>query len=291
MHTSLETFYQNINNHLIFLALQEDLGPDNVDMTNDCLFGHQNKIVAARLINKHPSPIVLCGLSLIKKIFQHLQTECSIETDYSDGNIVPANSNIAILEADIKKLLTAERTILNFIRHLSAIATLTKQYVDKVKHTTMKILDTRKTTPGMRYLEKYAVHCGGGTNHRMGLYDAIMIKDTHIDLLGGIENALQMLTQKDCQEKSIIIEIRTSTELEKVLQQTYVKVDRVLLDNMSIEDLKSCVKLAKSANLDTEASGNIHLDNVVAIAETGVDYASIGRLTHSAGQVDLAMKI
>jgi nicotinate-nucleotide pyrophosphorylase (carboxylating) len=291
MASKLDMFYQNIDTQLIDLALCEDLGLDWVDYTNRCLFPASQAEGVAELISKHDRSVVICGLTLISKIFQQLGCECRIETQYADGDWVPAYSTIARIHANATHLLTAERTVLNFIRHLSAIATLTAQYVEKVKHTTMKILDTRKTTPGMRHLEKYAVQCGGGVNHRWGLYDAIMVKDTHIDLLGGMQNMLHKLQHADIAGKPVIIEIRNRDELQQVLEQHKVPVDRVLLDNMTMSELYYCVERAKLYKMPTEASGNICLDNIVAIAETGVDYASVGRLTHSAGQVDLAIKI
>ena len=178
-----------------------------------------------------------------------------------------------------------ERTLLNFLRHLSAIATLTRQFVDKVSHTHLKLLDTRKTTPGFRHLEKYAVHCGGGINHRMGLYDAILIKDTHIDFLGGLENALQKIPNK--YPLPVIVEIRNQQEFDIAIQYPQ-KITRLLFDNMRPEQLTQYVKNTPKM-LETESSGNITLNNIADVAQTGVDYASVGCITYAAGQVDLSM--
>jgi nicotinate-nucleotide pyrophosphorylase (carboxylating) len=156
-----------------------------------------------------------------------------------------------------------------------------------VKDTSLKILDTRKTTPGLRYLEKYAVACGGGMNHRRGLYDVIMIKDNHIDLLGGIANTIAAL--KNTAQLPVILEIRTREELIVALEKGRGKITRVLLDNMSVSQLTACVAL-NAGVFETEASGGIGLENIIAIAKTGVDYASVGALTHSAGSVDLSMQ-
>ena len=174
-------------------------------------------------------------------------------------------------------------------RYLSAISTLTNQFVQKIKHTHTKILDTRKTTPGLRHFEKYAVYCGGGVNHRMGLYDAYMIKDTHIDLIGGIKNALEKIPARNKNPLPVIVETRRIEELKEVIQFGKEKATRVLLDNMDNQTLKECVSMCKNI-FETETSGNINLNTIKSIAETGVDYASVGMLTYAADQVDLSMQ-
>src|SRR5262245_48207015 len=202
---------------LLELALCEDLGPNNRDATTELLFPASDRRYSAHIISKHPEPIIICGIDFAKQIFSRLSTstfplpqplsrkrergdidckklskqgrgdaDCKIESPFTDGQICQPGQTLMTITGDAHILLKGERVVLNFLRHLCAIATLTAKYVACVKDTSLKILDTRKTTPGMRQLEKYAVQCGGGANHRMGLYDVIMIKDTHIDLLGGM---------------------------------------------------------------------------------------------------------
>jgi nicotinate-nucleotide pyrophosphorylase (carboxylating) len=182
----------------------------------------------------------------------------------------------------------AERTVLNFLQRLCAISTLTKEFVDRIADTPMRILDTRKTTPGMRHLEKYAVTCGGGVNHRLGLYDAIMIKNNHIDILGGMKKTIQKLPLQKPGDRPVIVEVRTLEELNLVLESAKEKINRILFDNVNLEDLRKGVKMCQGL-FKTEASGGIHLENIRAIAQTGVDFASVGGITHSAGCIDLSM--
>ncbi len=278
-----------IDRKLIELALQEDLGLIFTDATTELLFPKQAQQQTLTLVNKEERPIVLCGIALLSEILTRFQTPFLLSTSFNDGDLTPAKSEPLTIQGQASSLLMAERTMLNFLRHLSAIATLTRQLVDIVKHTQLKILDTRKTTPGWRHLEKYAVACGGGVNHRMGLYDAIMVKDTHVDLLGGMEAALAKLPSGANKQLATIIEVRNEAELQVILDQGLDKVDRVLLDNMSPERMAACVKRCKG-QLATEASGNLNLNSIKAVAESGVDYASIGMLTHSAGNVDLSFR-
>ena len=279
-----------IDQQLIDLALQEDLGIVFKDATTELLFGDEEITPTACLISKHSTPLVLCGLVLIKDLFSNLQADYHLETHYQDGDLIQPGEKILTLTCEAKSLLMLERTLLNFVRHLSAVATETRAFVEKVKLTQLKILDTRKTTPGWRHLEKYAVHCGGGINHRLGLYDAIMVKDTHIDFLGGIKPALAKLPLKSENNLPVIVEVRNMTELKEVIAHGKDKVNRVLLDNMSPEQLTKCVALCEDI-FSTEASGNLNLDNILAVAESGVEFASVGMITHSAKQVDISMQI
>lgn len=277
-----------IDERLIALALQEDLDVVFCDATTQLLLEDYDKIAHAQIISKNSTPVILCGLPIIRAILDEFQTEYKLTCHYQEGDEVPSKAVICDLEADAQTLLMAERTMLNFLRHLSAIATLTHQFTQLIRHTPTKILDTRKTTPGWRHLEKYAVACGGGVNHRMGLYDAIMVKDTHIDTLGGMEQALNKIPTKH--DLPVIVEVRSITELQTVIELGKDKIDRVLLDNMSPDLMHECVKLCKGI-FPTEASGNLNLQNIVKAAETGIDFASVGMLTHSAGNVDLSMRI
>jgi nicotinate-nucleotide pyrophosphorylase (carboxylating) len=277
-----------LEDQLFQLALTEDLGSPPHDVTTDLLFPNNQTIAQANIISKHAEIITVCGINLIAPLFSKLSADCKIQTNYQDGDRLAPGETLLTIEATAPSILKIERTLLNFLRHLSAIATLTAKYVERVKNTQLKILDTRKTTPGFRSLEKHAVHCGGGVNHRFGLYDAIMIKDTHVDILGGMQQALNKLLTVDIKNLPVIVEVRTPEELDQVLTTAAHKVTRVLLDNMSLEIMQQCVAKCEGI-VDTEASGNIRLDTVLAIAQTGVHYASVGELTYNAGQVDLSM--
>ena len=278
----------SIDHSLINLALEEDLGNPWFDATSRLLLGNDATIRHASIISKSPEPITVCGIALGRAIFNKLSPQCQINSKFNDGDSLTCSQTLLEIAGNASAILAGERVVLNFLRHLCAIATLTARYVDKIKHTQLKILDTRKTTPGMRHLEKYAVQCGGGVNHRMGLYDAIMIKDTHIDLLGGMQEALEYLPNSDSNSLPVIVEVRSREELAIVLNLGRNKVNRVLLDNMTPAMLKNCVGDCTGI-FETEASGNISLDTIVPIAESGVHYASIGQLTYGAGHVDLSM--
>lgn len=277
------------DSQLIDIALIEDLGFPYHDVTTNALFSTVKGDFKAHIISKNPEPIVICGLPVIKSILSKFDARCDLHSDYHDGQIVLSGALLLTLTGPASALLTIERTLLNFLQRLTAIATLTAKFVNTIKHTKTQILDTRKTHPGFRHLEKYAVHCGGGVNHRMGLYDAIMIKDTHIDFLGGIQKALHDLPASFAHKIPVIVEVRNEDELNIVLKSGLHKVTRVLLDNMTPALMSRCVTLC-NGKIATEASGNISLDNIMAVAECGVNFASIGKLTHSAGCVDLSMK-
>ncbi len=278
-----------IEYQMIKAALIEDFGPSYCDITSDLLLSDYNEKLRTKIIVKHPEPIRLCGLPVVQAILNHLSRESEMHSAYQDGQQLQTNDILCTLQGPAKILLMAERVVLNYLQHLCAIATLTEKFVSAVAHTPVKILDTRKTTPGLRYIEKYAVRCGGGVNHRMGLYDAIMIKDTHIDALGGVKNALVRLPEDILKKFMVIVEVRSEDECTSALAYGKNKITRILLDNMTSPVLRACVKLC-SGKVSTEASGNISLANVREIADTGVDFISIGKLTHSAGSVDLSMR-
>lgn len=279
----------DIDQQLIELALIEDLGKPFSDLTTTTLFADELETFKARIISKNSESIVICGIPIVSAILGKLPGQCEIYSHFQDGELLQSGETLLEITGPANTLLIAERTILNFLQHLCGIATLTAKFVTAVKETGAKILDTRKTLPGFRHLEKYAVYCGGGVNHRMGLYDAMMIKDTHIDLIGGMAQTLKRLPEKIMQQYPVIVEVRTIQELEVVLTQGRKKVTRVLLDNMPPLEMKQCVKLCNEI-FPTEASGNINLDNILPIAHCGVDFISIGKLTHSAKSVDLSMK-
>lgn len=277
---------------LIQLGLEEDLGKALVDVTSDLLFSGQHFYPErAVIISKHPTDVVVSGLACVEPILAVIArgVKCDVAIQVPDGGTLHPGETLLSLEGNPIFLLKSERLLLNFIRHLSAVATMTAQFVKAVQGTNAKILDTRKTTPGFRHLEKMAVHCGGGVNHRMGLYDAIMIKDTHVDLVGGMKAALGKLPLLKDSAFSAIVEVRSIEELHVVLDHGRDKVSRVLLDNIRGDALAECVRAAKGV-FETEASGNVTLANVREIAQSGVEFISVGMITHSAGQVDLSMK-
>jgi len=279
----------DIDKQLIKLAFREDLGLPFQDVTVDTLFKDNNTIKTAFIISKHHEPVVISGIPLISELLSLFHISMNIKSRYHDGDILHPGETMLTITGPAHTLLKAERTILNFLQRMCAVATITKKFTDKIMHTKTKVLDTRKTIPGFRHLDKYAVRCGGGVNHRMGLFDAIMIKDTHIDALGGISKAINTLPDDILKHCPVIIEVRDKDELQVVLTEGLQKTTRVLLDNMTELQLKECVLLCEN-KIPTEASGNIDLDNIVSIAETGVDFVSIGKITHSAGNVNLSMK-
>ena len=284
----------HIDKKLIKLALEEDLQQPWCDLTTTTLFGSagmpsSSHKAGIHIVSKMYQPVVMCGTMVIKELLSYFPKACVLDSCVSDGELIAPQASLLKISGDANVILMLERVLLNFLQHLIAIATWTKQFVAKVATTDMKILDTRKTTPGWRHLEKYAVYCGGGVNHRMGLYDAIMIKDTHSDMLGGLQNALAKLATVNTIRVPVIVEVRNQAELETVLQQKPGLVTRVLLDNMDEAQLRQSVKACQGV-ISTEASGNINLNTIEAVAATGVNYASIGALTHSAPHVDLSMR-
>jgi len=230
---------------------------------------------------------VIAGVDIAREVFRQIDKKIRFAPKVKDGASVKKGEIIANLVGPARGILSGERVALNFLQRLCGIATLTNQFVKRVKGARVKILDTRKTTPGLRALEKYAVKVGGGENHRMGLYDAILIKDNHIQLAGGINKAI-VAAKLALLRKPIEVEAKTISEVKEAIK---LRVDRILLDNMNIKTLRDAVKLCKIAGIKTEASGGINLNNVGAIARTGVDYVSVGALTHSARALDMCLKI
>ena len=276
-----------LNSHdkqLIELAFAEDLGSPYCDLTTRCLFPDADFFVEANIISKHHEPIILCGLPVVEYALSVLDLRCKLQSSFHDGDVVMPGQILLSISGP-SSILMAERTLLNFLQRLCAVATLTSKFVGCIQHTNAKILDTRKTMPGFRHLDKYAVVCGGGVNHRMGLYDAIMIKDTHVDALGGMDFAIHALPVSD---HPVIVEVRSVSELNAVMEFGLSKITRVLLDNMSCDLIRQCVDIC-DGRLPLESSGNVDLDNVLEIAECGVDFISVGKLTHSAGNANLSM--
>lgn len=242
----------------------------------------------AKLLVKEPG--IIAGVELAEQILKHVSPELEVDIFIPDGARVVPGDVVLHATGRIQALLVAERTMLNFIQRMSGISTNTNRFVQAVRHTNAKILDTRKTTPGLRTFEKWAVRIGGGHNHRFGLYDMIMIKDNHIDFCGGIENAINRVLQylKD-NELNLRIEVETRNldEVQQVLRTG--RVDRIMLDNYKLEDLREAVKVIAN-QFETEASGGVNINTVKDIAETGVDFISVGELTHSVKSLDLSFK-
>jgi nicotinate-nucleotide pyrophosphorylase (carboxylating) len=266
---------------LVSRALAEDLGLAG-DITTVATVSSGATAQAAIVARK---PGVVCGLDFAEAAFAALDPDVSFERVTNDGDSVVANTNVARISGNAQALLSAERVALNFLCHLSGIATLTRHFAEAVRGTTASIVDTRKTTPGLRAAEKFAVRCGGGHNHRSGLFDAILIKDNHIVAAGGIGAAIEAAEAHAGHMVKIEVEVDTLAQLEAALQHN---IDAVLLDNMTTEQLREAVRLVDGRVL-TEASGGVNLDTVQEIAETGVDLISVGALTHSAPILDLAL--
>lgn len=233
---------------------------------------------------------ILAGVELAEIICQRTDTTLSFEKLLSDGSSIKTGDVAFIISGEVKSILRAERVVLNFMQRMSGIATHTAQFVKAVKGTEAKILDTRKTTPNFRYFEKWAVRIGGGNNHRNGLYDMIMLKDNHIDFCGGIEKAIKAV--KEYQVKNnlnlpVEIETRTLKDVEQVLQTG--NITRIMFDNFSVQTMREAVKLVDN-KYETEASGGVTLSTVRSFAETGVNFVSVGALTHSSVSLDLSLK-
>ena len=263
-------------------ALEEDLGGAG-DITTDAIIPAEAQGEAAIVARQAG---VVAGLDLAEAAFKALDPEARFVRVVEDGGKVEASGTIARISAKTRALLTGERTALNFLNRLSGIATLTSAYVAAVEGTGARIACTRKTTPGLRALEKYAVRAGGGVNHRFGLYDAVLVKDNHIAASGGLANALNMLRARIGHLVKIEVEVDTLDQLEEAL---CFPIDAVLLDNMDVETLKKAVALVKG-RVVTEASGGVTLENVREIAMTGVDVISVGALTHSARSLDSSLE-
>jgi nicotinate-nucleotide pyrophosphorylase (carboxylating) len=263
-------------------ALAEDLGPG--DLTTETLIDQSAK-GKARLVPREE--LVLAGIEIFGRVFSRLDPDIALERNFRDGDVVPAGRDIGVVEGSLRAILSAERTALNFLQHLSGIATLTKRYVEKAGPSQVRVIDTRKTTPGLRILEKYAVRAGGGHNHRLGLFDGVLIKDNHIAAAGSISKAVEKIRANVPHTVKIQVEVDDLRGLEEAMR---VGVDAVLLDNMSIDEMKEAVSVAGGRAL-LEASGGITLETIGEVAQTGVDLISVGALTHSARSVDISLEI
>ena len=266
---------------LVMNALAEDI--HDGDMTSRSIF-LDNKPATAEVIARET--MILCGLDVFQAVFKKLDAKVTFSSGkFSDGDEVLADEIIIKVQCGVVPLLEGERSALNILQWLSGIATLTDRYVKKV--APVKVLDTRKTTPGLRVFEKYAVACGGAINHRFGLYDQVLIKDNHIEAAGGISNAVSAIRKNVSENKKIEVEVQSVEEVKEALES---HVDIIMLDNMVLDTMHQCITLI-DGKAKTEISGGITFDRLEEISTTGADFVSIGALTHSAPAVDISMNI
>jgi nicotinate-nucleotide pyrophosphorylase (carboxylating) len=269
--------------HLVKLALSEDLS-DGVDVTSLATVPFDLEGVADFTAR---APGVVAGLPIVRAVLEVVTDDSVVITQHvQDGDAVVAGDVLLSARALVRALLTAERTALNVLCHLSGIASITRRWVDEVQGTRARILDTRKTNPGLRALEKYAVRCGGGTNKRMGLYDAALIKDNHVLAAGGVAEAFRAVRELF---PDVEVQVECDT-VEQVKEAIEVGASFLLLDNMSIDDLRSAVEVV-AGRAELEATGGLTLDRARAVAETGVDFLSVGGLTHSAPVLDIGVDL
>jgi len=265
-------------------CIQEDI--KDGDHTSICCIP-ENKNGTANLISKQDA--IVAGVDLAKEIFNYYDKNLKIDIYKNDGQKIKNKETILKVSGNIRSILAMERLVLNCMQRMSGIATQTKKINELISDYNVKVLDTRKTTPNIRFLEKWAVKIGGGYNHRMGLYDAILIKDNHIDYSGGISYAVEKAINysKNIKHLPIIVEVRNLDELNKILK--FKEISRIILDNFKINEVEEAVKIVSKEFL-LEISGNINEINIIKYAKTGVDYISIGALTHSVKNIDLSLK-
>jgi len=263
-------------------AIEEDLGPG--DYTSLWTLPDDARSRATFLAKKGG---VVAGLQVAATVFQVVDERCQVRFLLRDGDEVRSGQEFGAVEGPARALLSAERTALNFLQRMSGIATATRRYVEAVRGTKAVILDTRKTAPGLRLLDKWAVRAGGGQNHRIGLYDMVLIKDNHIRAAGGITEAVQAVRARNTLGLPVEVEV---TDLAQLREALGLIVDHVLLDNMGLEEMRKAVALT-AGRVPLEASGGVNLDTVAAIAATGVDYISVGALTHSVQALDISLEM
>ena len=274
---------------LVRLALKEDIGKG--DITSKLTVPKPAQALALIMAKEDA---VIAGLPVAKLVYEMVDPALAFDGLLQDGSRVEYGDILVKIQGSARSILAGERVALNFLQHLSGVATLTAKYVEQVQGTSAKILDTRKTLPGFRVLDKYAVRMGGGTNHRMGLYDMVLIKSNHAELAGGIGNAIRKIKRSNGKGTKVVAEVRNLNEATEAL---FASPDRLLLDNMSLDKIRDVVALVETSNrarevkTDLEVSGGINLDNVRAIAQTGVNFVSVGALTHSARAVDISLTL
>jgi len=274
---------------LVRVALKEDIGKG--DITSKLTVPKPTQALALIMAKEDA---VIAGLPVAKLVYEMVDPALAFDGLLPDGSRVEYGDILAKIQGSARSILAGERVALNFLQHLSGVATLTAKYVEQVQETSARVLDTRKTLPGFRVLDKYAVRMGGGTNHRMGLYDMVLIKSNHAELAGGIGNAIRKIKRSNGKGTQVVAEVRTLNEATEAL---FASPDRLLLDNMSLDKIREVVALVETSNrarevkTDLEVSGGVTLDNVRAIAQTGVNFISVGALTHSARAVDLSLTL
>lgn len=261
-------------------TLTEDLGPTGRDVTSESVIPADMQFAG---VMDSRDAIVVAGLPIAAAFFKSLDPQMDIDILVDEGAIAPAGTDLMRLRGNARAMLTAERSALNTVQHLSGIATLTRQYVDAINGTGCTLLDTRKTIPGLRLIEKYATRMGGATNHRMGLWDAAMIKDNHVAVAGDVAEAVRRA--KAAGVERVILEVDSIAQIEPGLA---AGANHLLLDNMDVAELRTAVALV-AGRVPTEASGGVTLDTIRAKAETGVTYISVGRLTQSAPAADIGL--
>ncbi|MBW2571707.1 MAG: carboxylating nicotinate-nucleotide diphosphorylase [Deltaproteobacteria bacterium] len=268
--------------HLIEIALKEDIGPG--DITTDNLIDPN---LEGRGIIIAKEPLVVAGLEIVTRVFQHLDPNVILRSEYADGDTVEPGDTIADVEGRLRALLSGERTALNFLQRLSGVATFVRSHVNELAGKNSRLVDTRKTTPGWRVLEKYAVRVGGAHNHRMGLYDGVLIKDNHIAACGGIKKAVDRIRTELSHLSKIEVEVANMKQVEEALE---AGADVIMLDNMNVQQIKDAI-----AHIDgkavVEVSGNVKKNVLKSLADTGADIISAGALTHSARCVDISMRV
>ena len=267
---------------IIDIALEEDLGPG--DITTSAIIDPSMK-GKARLLAKEE--IILAGIEAFERVFSRLDPEIVVECNYHDGDMVANGDDICIVKGSMRGILSGERTALNFLQRLSGIATLTRKYVERTDSSKVRVIDTRKTTPGLRILEKYAVRRGGGFNHRFGLFDGILIKDNHIAVAGSIAKALARIKGRVPHTLRIEVEVEDIRGVEEAIGSG---ADAILLDNMSLKEMREAVSIA-GGRVFLEASGGINLESIEEISKTGIDLISVGAITHSARSVDISLEL
>ena len=277
--------YENLINRLLDLGFEEDINTG--DVTTESIIPESMNAVATMTAKQEG---IVSGIEIVKMVYDRFQDNVVFAPYFKDGDFVKKGEVILKIEASYPTLLKGERLSLNLFQRMSGIATETAKYVRELEGTGTELLDTRKTAPGMRVIDKLAVKHGGGTNHRMGLYDMAMIKDNHIKMAGGIPKAVEQVRAKI--DPSIKIEVET-TNLVEVKQAIEAGADIIMLDNMSNDAMKEAVEVIKSSGkgIKTEASGNMSIPRLIEVAATGVDYISVGALTHTVKAMDISMNI
>ena len=267
---------------IIHRALEEDLGDGDITTLSTV---PARSVLKGTYITKESG--IIAGLEVVRETLKYLDPRISFSARVSDGKRVTRGTVLATVHGNGRAILVAERTALNFFQRMSGIATITRMYVNAVRKTKTIIVDTRKTAPGLRLLDKWAVRLGGGQNHRFGLYDMVLIKENHIAAAGGITQAVTRVRATDMKKRAIEFEVQTLNELRETLE---LNVDRILLDNMSLKHMRDAVRIT-NGKIELEASGNVSLENVAAVAATGVDIISVGKLTHSVHALDISFLI